>query len=492
MINKRKKTKRKTYRNPKSRLAKSKRTISRKSKSYKSNKSNKSNREHILINQLDNLITRDIKGTITNNTIVNSYILNKFIYKQNSSYCICQIINDMNKGKGNASVDKNFGNTKKPSICKCKDLRINNTQGRSLANIYKITCNNFVNIIKLFNIGRPYIRYYMETEKYIFLECDYFSLQSIVHEQINLHSLNDSIKLLSYGLCKNHNHNDNGKEFISYQLMELADEDTLDIFLTKLLTGMGMHDSNPKESLHARDLFINIVLQVFLTYGHLQTVLEFVHADSKMKNIVVSKCNVNKTKYHTYNIYGKKIKLSNLGYLVSIIDFGRSIISLKSSMQKKQYRLISPVYFTQHSTHLKRELVEKYADANIDLLDSKILKDILNYTINPCLVGINISNILDIYILIISLLSIDLIREYIVKNKLYYILPKLISADFLQKIIDKLSFTKIHGYADSFALFKEVCQENGNLIESKHADININISNLYKKIIDKNDTIIII
>jgi hypothetical protein len=82
----------------------------------------------------------------------------------------------------------------------------------------------------------------------------------------------------------------------------------------------------------------SIFFQIFFTFIILQDKLGFFQGDFKLDNILYKKINKN-TKYFYYKYGGKKFKVPNQGYKVSISDYGNAIINkfILADYEKEYY-----------------------------------------------------------------------------------------------------------------------------------------------------------
>lgn len=351
-----------------------------------------------------------------------------FNVNKNDKNCICQ--NILNK-----KIDKK---------CNCSNLEKYKQQGYSGANIYSITCKNNNEITQNKNnqiqsnfivktLEKPlfYFKYKLETPKYIYLEIDRFTLQTIISILIHDQLPHNSLNIIQYGLCKKGNYQ------TGYNVMNEADLGTSRDFLVKLFDNtLIIPDLQiTKEIKHK--IFINLILQVIYILGHLhQSHLKLFHGDTIPTNFFVKTLSPVKLKHFTYKINNKTIKLKNLGFAVLIADLEVASVSIYSKKESKTYRIGAPLsswWLSEKESediYLNKELINLinlqdnyYHQKNINFKNNLIqtisqYDDRLIYILLRYLAFYNY-NQFDIYVFVLRLFTFEKIKKYIFENSLH-------------------------------------------------------------------------
>ena len=258
----------------------------------------------------------------------------------------------------------------------------------------------------------------------------------------------NTVKILNSGVC-NKNKTTKGK-YQGYNLMEEANLGSGRDFLTNIINGKLDSDFNITNDKKRYITFINGLLQIILIIGHLQSSsLEFFHGDYKPENVFVSKCPLTKTKYFKYNVFGKSIKVKNLGFAVLIADFDRSSMTLNSYYKNtdKQYRLISPILFKPLLTNYVNNIIKDYGDIDPDNYkeDIKIKKLFISHLIprkmDPTITvlrsaGVKLYRDFDLYTFFIRLIENEDMRNYIVKHQINDTLMNFMSSNFRKELFN--------------------------------------------------------
>jgi hypothetical protein len=197
-------------------------------------------------------------------------------------------------------------------------------------------------------------------------------------------------------------------------------------------------------------IVVNFLLQCVLIIGHLQSSsLEFFHGDYKPDNVFIKKIlNTNSPKYFEFNIFGKKIKVKNMGFAVLIADFDRSSISLQGNRYQKQYRIIPPILFKPFLTSYINEIINKYGDIdpdknNDDIYIKKLfISNFIPQTKDPTIVilraaGIKLYRDFDLYTFFIKLIDTEIIRNFIIEHKIDKTIMAFMSNKFIETILNK-------------------------------------------------------
>ena len=345
--------------------------------------------------------------------------------------------------------------------CKCNTMKTYSSQGKSGASIHSIMCkieskkkqiNNEHNyekqILKVVPLNNYYIKLRTETKKYMFVELDGFTIQTLINTYVYNELPLNTVKILNSGVCNKHK-TTKGK-YQGYNLMAEANLGSGRDFLTNIINGKFDSDFNITSEKKRYITFINGLLQIILIIGHLQSSsLEFFHGDYKPENVFVSKCPLTKTKYFKYNVFGKSIKVKNLGFAVLIADFDKSSMTLNSYYKNtdKKYRLISPILFKPLLTNYVNNIIKDYGD--IDPYnykeDIKIKKLFISYLIpikkDPTITvlrsaGVKLYRDFDLYTFFIRLIENKDMRNYIVKYKINDTLMNFMSSNFRKELFN--------------------------------------------------------
>jgi hypothetical protein len=367
-----------------------------------------------LIEFLDDNYYKLKKGNKIENRSLDKYVFNHIMEK-----CICQNILNLPLG----------------DECKCHQLKKYGKQGRSGAQINYIICDNQNKLIlKTLKIDNYYIKLVKDTKKYIILNADMFTIQTLINSYVYKELPNNSVNLLNSGICIK-------KKYIGYNLMEEANLGTGDKFINDLINKV----LDKKLDIIDEDTrylaVINFLLQVILIIGHLQSSqLEFFHGDYKPNNVFIKTADVNEIKYFDFKVYNRKIRIKNMGFVVLIADFDKSNMSIPNdNPDDKKYRIVPSFKYPFIISKDINKLITKYADIDPDNYNGII--ELPKYFINklipnkydPTIVIIRCSGVrlfrdLDIYSFMTILLYNPIVKEYIIKNKInqtiYSFMPK--------------------------------------------------------------------
>jgi len=393
----------------------------------------------------------DDKGNLLlKNKILKGNILDKEIFNHSELNCICENIFKKHIEEG----------------CKCSNMKTYSSQGKSGASIHSIMCeveNTQVksnenrgtiekNVLKVLPLSNYYIKLREETKKYIFLELDRFTLETLINKYVNNELPMNTVKINHSGIC---NKTDGlakyfGKHY-GYNLMEEADLGSGRIFLNNILDRKFDKDFNIFNSDDRYKVVVNFLLQCILIIGHLHSSsLEFFHGDYKPDNVFVKRMllNENTPKYFDFNIFGKKIKVKNMGFAVLIADFDKSSISLQGDRYKKQYRIISPIKFKPLLTSYVNAIIHKYGDIdpyknNNDIYIEKLfISNFIPHSKDPTIVilrsaGIKLYRDFDLYTFFIKLIDTEKIRKFVIDNKIDKTIMAFMSNKFIEEIFSK-------------------------------------------------------
>jgi len=423
----------------KSRHTKKSRTIN-KTKKLKNNEKALS----LLIEFINQHIESFKKGIIFKNETLDNIIFNR----ASSSQCICENI-----------FKEHLDNT-----CSCNNMKTYTSQGKSGAEIHAIKCNNNNTILKINKIKYYYMKMRDMTKKYMFCEFDRTTLQTVINTYVYNELPYNTVELINSGICRKRehkkiletdgikhgiNHTSNDKfsgDYYSYNLMSEADLGDGEKFLIKLIddkyNAIFSIPNSLKDSITVEEYKYKLVMSFFLQticiIGHLQSsYLNFFHGDFKPDNVFVKLCDTKKTNYFYFTIYGKKIKVKNMGFAVLIADFDLASITINhntNNLENKQIRLIPPIEFKPLIGNYVTTMIKEYADIeptkieDYGYLKVSILKNIFLSKITPRIVdpilsilrasGLTLYKDLDLYIFFIKLFNISKVRNYIVSNKI--------------------------------------------------------------------------
>jgi hypothetical protein len=194
--------------------------------------------------------------------------------------------------------------------------------------------------------------------------------------------------------------------------------------------------------------------------------LEFFHGDYKPDNVFVKRLDpsISKIKYFEFNVYGRHIKIPNMGFAVLIADFDRSSITLQSPNDriKKKYRIISPLIFRFLIGSSVGKTIKKYGNS-----DPEKEKEIhaKKYGINMFLpkavnltltiyraAGVRYFRDIDLYTFMIMLLNDNIILDYVRENKIDQTIMSFMTTRFREQLF-KTNINKINmNWAGSVAL----------------------------------------
>ena len=359
--------------------------------------------------------------------------LDKYIFNESETKCICpNIIN------GSELSDD----------CECEDIKKYKMQGKSGAIIHSISCGKNTNILKIVNLSSYYMKIRTETNNYIFIELDNFSLQTLINNYVYNELPNNTINIINSGVCVN-----TVRIIHGYNLLEEADLGNGLEFFTNLLSGIYDGDFNIKNEDNRYVFITNYLLQVICILGHLQSSkLEFFHGDYKSENILVKKSDKNKTDFFTFKVFGKVIKVKNIGFAVLIADFDKSSITLSEVFNPKKYRFIPPIRYKPLLYYSVNNIIKKYGDIDPDGSRSRkgvkfeklFISNFVSRKIDPTLTvlraaGVKLFRDFDAYTFFIKLLDNVRVREYFMAKRfnatvISFMSPKFINALYSRPI----------------------------------------------------------
>ena len=381
--------------------------------------------------KLDSIISfiDDYSYDLYQGKTIDAKIIEQKLFNHKPANCICQ----------NISLDSDANTSALNDDCKCSNIKRYSSQGKSGASINSIECNDVKEILKVLPLGNYYIKKRDETNKYIFLEMDRFTIQTIINTFVYRELPMNSVAINNSGVCIKERMKilgiGFGKSYMGYNLMEEADLGSGEDFIKKLIHGHLDDEFSIPESAHGRDIrykmFVNFLLQAICIIGHLQSSsLEFFHGDYKPDNVFVKRLDTRETDYYHFNISGIPIKIRNMGFTVLIADFDLSSITLKSTNDKikKKYRIIPPIKLKLLLGTSVNKTLKKYGNSDPEKvkavqLDKFGISRIINKSIDPTITilraaGVRYFRDIDLYTFFILLISNKNILEYVLKHKI--------------------------------------------------------------------------
>ena len=420
---------------------------------------------------------------LKNGNILKDRVLDKYLFNDSKKACICENIFKQH-------IDDN---------CKCKNLKKYKSQGKNGASIHSIHCSNDTNILKVFPLSTYYMKLRTETKKYIFIELDSFSIQTLINLYVSYTLPNNTINIINSGVCKK----SSDSKYYGYNLMEFANLGTGEEFIMKLLNSKVndqiTNNINIIDETYRYKLITNFLLQAILIIGHLQSSeIEFFHGDYKPDNVFIVKSDTNKHKYFTFKVFNNIIRVKNMGFVLKIADFDSSSITIKSNIKSsssrtstsrstsrsssrssrsssrssrsssrssrsstiqsnnKNYRIISQIKYKPLLSNYVSNIIKDYGDvdpdSNLDDSNNKYYMLIKGFFINKMIprkmdltmailraAGVKFYRDFDLYTFFIKLLDNTIIREYILSNNLDNTLLKFMSDSFRKTYFNKPS-----------------------------------------------------
>ena len=366
----------------------------------------------------------DYSHELNQGKTIGAKIIEQKLFNHELANCICQNINAATN-KTNLLDDN----------CACNNLKVYSRQGKSGASINRIECNGVKDILKVVPLSNYYIKKRDETKKYIFLEMDVFTIQTIINTYVYRELPLNTVAINNSGVCTKEKKQFLGKNYLGYNLMDEADMDSGEDFINKLLRGDLDEEFAIPQGLGGGDtkykLFVNFLLQAICIIGHLQSSsLDFFHGDYKPDNVFVKRLTTSKTDYYNFNISGIPIKIRNMGFAVLIADFDKSSITLKSASDKitKKYRIVSPIRLKPLLASSVNKTIKKYGNSDPDKVKgvqlnkfgiSKIIPKFKDPTITilRC-AGVRYFRDIDLYTFFMLLINNQAMLEYILEHKL--------------------------------------------------------------------------
>ena len=401
----------------------------------------------------------DNRRELLNNKIIKGNVLDKYIFNHNKEKCICE-----NIYKLISKEDKDK--------CLCSNMKTYSSQDKNGASIHSLKCSNSQNILKVSALDTYYMKMRGETKNYIFIELDNFTLQTIINTYVYKLLPYNSINIINSGICNAKNYKYKNKELFSntlnkqykikgrrhgYNLMDEVDLGTGGQFFLKLIEGKLDKEFKILNEDKRYMTVINFLLQSTLIIGHLQSKsLEFFHGDYKPDNVFVKRCNTSKTKYFNFNIFGKEIKVKNIGFAVLIANFDKSSITINSqinNLSNNKYRLIPPIVLKPFLGKYVNDLIKNYGDIDPDIYEGEIkinkvlLSKFTTLSKDPTIhilrsAGIKLYRDIDLYTFMVKLLDNIIVRNYIRSKKIDMTILSFMSPKFKHYIFNRLAQNK--------------------------------------------------
>jgi hypothetical protein len=388
----------------------------------------------------------DHANLLLNKKVLSGRILDKEIFNHSDLNCICE-----NIFKKHIQQD-----------CNCSNMETYSSQGKSGASIHSIQCttsnsnsNSDSNsgiekqILKVVPLTNYYIKLRQETKKYIFLELDGFTIQTLINTYVYRELPLNTVNIVHSGVCSK----SGSRKDYGYNLMAEADLGSGRIFINDLINGKYDKEFNIENSDDRYMAVVNFLLQSIFIIGHLQSSsLEFFHGDYKPDNVFVKRTPISETEQYTFNIFGHNVKVKNLGFAVLIADFDRSSISLLGDRYNKKYRIISPILFKPFLTSYINEIITNYGDVDPDNMKGDVfikklfISNIIPHSKDPTITilrsaGVKLYRDFDLYTFMIKLLDTDIIRKFIVEKKIDKTILSFMSDNFKKELFAKSART---------------------------------------------------
>ena len=370
--------------------------------------------------------------------IIKNNKLDKHIFNDNKSNCICE----------------NIFNKPIADDCKCDNMIKYSSQGKSGAAIYSIKCQKENNILKTILMSNYYMKMRTETKNYVFIEFDGFSIQTLINTYLYRELPNNTVKIYNSGVCKNIK-NKISTQMHGYNLMEEADLGSGKDFLIKLMASIYDEDFNINDEDMRYIAITNFLLQVVLIIGHLQSSsLEFFHGDFKPENVFVKRINKKTVSHYIFKVFGKEIKVKNMGFAVLIADFDKSSITIKDDFNNKKYRIISPILFKPFLTSNVNNIIKKYGDIDPDNIKKKsyekngvkieklFISNFIPRKLDPTITilrsaGVKLFRDFDLYIFFIRLIENGRVRQYFIDKRYTHTIMSFMSKSFQNVLLSK-------------------------------------------------------
>jgi len=386
-------------------------------------------------------ITDNKKELMKGKTIYNNK-LDKYIFNESETKCVCE--NLFKKPNRELHDD-----------CECGNIKTYSSQGKSGAKIHSIMCNKRQEVLKTISLKTYYINMRAETNKYMFIEMDGFSIQTIINTYVHRELPTNTVNIINSGVCGGKKNKVTGEKQ-GYNLMEEANLGSGRQFFLKLLDKFHDDEFNINSDEDKRYVaIVNFLLQVVLIIGHLQSSpLEFFHGDYKPENVFVTRSDKKTTSRFVFNVFGKEIKVKNLGFAVLIADFDRSSITIEDEFNPKKYRIISPILFKPLFTSIVNNIIKKYGDIDPDnikntdyekpgvKIEKLFVSNLIPRKMDPTITilrsaGVKLYRDFDLYTFFIRLIETENVRKYFLEKKLNTTIMSFMSKAFLNDLYSK-------------------------------------------------------
>jgi hypothetical protein len=367
--------------------------------------------------------------SLVDGKILENRVLDNHLFNHSPDKCICQNMLKMH-------IDE--------TKCECKNMKTFSSQGKSSAVIHSITCGKEKQILKVVPLDSYYIKLRTQTKKYTFLELDRFSIQTLINKYVHQQLPNNCINMISSGVC---NKKVIFNNLYGYNLMDEANMGSGTQFINNLLSKVLDIELEIFDEDSRYLALVNFLLQSVFIIGHLQSSsLEFFHGDYKPENVFITKSNKKTNKYFEFNIFGKKVKVKNMGFAVVIADFDRSSITVDSEdFQNTKYRIISPILFSPLLTSYVNDMIGKYGDVDPDDYDGIVkinkmaISRIIPKSMDPSITvmrsaGVKLFRDMDLYTFFIRLMSNQTVRDYCISRRINETIMSFMSKKFLKEL----------------------------------------------------------
>ena len=346
-------------------------------------------------------------------------------------------------------------------------MKTYSSQGRSGASIHSLKCSNKQNVLKVLPLNEYYMKMRTETQNYMFIELDGFTIQTIINSYVYKSLPNNSVNIVNSGVCNKIDYKKNIKEpnrkesHHGYNLMDEADLGSGRQFLLKLLEGKFDEEFGITNEDIRYKAVTNFLLQSTLIIAHLQSSpLEFFHGDYKPDNVFVKRCKTTDLAFYKFDAFKHKINIKNMGFAVLIADFDKSSMTIYSELNNisnPNYRLVPPVVAPFLLSNYVSNIIKEFGDVDPDNYDTR---DNLNIKIKKVLIskfiplgkdptihilrsaGIKLYRDFDMYTFMVKLLDDINVREYIKSKKINDTLLSFMSPKFKEYIFNRLPKTK--------------------------------------------------
>ena len=348
--------------------------------------------------------------------------LDKYIFNDSETKCICPNI---------------FNASEISDDCECGNMKTYSSQGKSGAVIHSIRCGKDTNILKILKMSNYYMKMRTETNSYVFIELDGFTLQTLINTYVYKELPNNTVNIINSGVCKK------SGTLRGYNLMEEATLGSGRDFFTKLLSGLYDDDFNIKNEDNRYVFITNFLLQVISIIGHLQSSrLEFFHGDYKPENVLVKRSDKNSIDFFTFKVFGKSIRVKNIGFVVLIANFDMSSITIEESFNPKKYRFVSPIKYKPLLSYSVNTIIKKYGDIDPDSsskgvkFEKLFISHFIPRKIDPTITvlrsaGVKLFRDFDLYTFFIKLLDNTRIRDYFIAKRFNVTIMSFMSPKFI-------------------------------------------------------------